>query len=91
MQECRAERADCATRELQSQIQSNRMEIDHTNFGYGLHEELAQRERAFKETHVKSIQGVEELKRAPELRIDEFSRQELREDRSTINEHTSPI
>ena len=33
-QECRAERADCAVRELQRQTQPNRMEIGHTNLGY---------------------------------------------------------
>ena len=30
-QECRADRADCAIRELQRQIHSSRLEIDHTN------------------------------------------------------------
>ena len=63
------------------------MEIDHTNLGYGtsrreqarLHGELAQRERALRETHIKGIHEVEELKRAQEMRIDELSRQELRE------------
>ena len=51
-QECTAERADCAIRELQRQIQSNRVEIDHTDLGYEtsrreqarLHEELGKRE-----------------------------------------------
>ena len=33
-QECRAETADCAFRERQRQIQSNRMEIDRTDLGY---------------------------------------------------------
>ena len=98
-QECRAERAECAIRELQRQIQSNRMEIDHTNLGYEtsrreqarLHEELAKRERALRETHIRSIHEVEELRRAQELRIDEFSRQELRQSQATFNELTSQI
>ena len=86
-QECRADFLDCSIRGLQRQIHSSRMEIDHTNLGYEtsrreqarLHEELAQRERALRETHVRSIHEMEELKRAQEMRIDEFSRQELRE------------
>ena len=52
-QECSAERADCAIRELQRLIQSNSMEIDLTNIGFEtsrreqakLHEELAKREK----------------------------------------------
>ena len=52
-QECRADFLDCSIRELQRQIHSSRMEIDHTYLGYEtsrreqarLHEELAQRER----------------------------------------------
>ena len=34
---------------------------------------------------------MEELKRAQEMRIDEFSRQELRESQATIQELTSKI
>ena len=44
-----------------------------------LHEELTQREKTLRETHIRSIHEVEELKRAQEMRIDEFSRNELRE------------
>ena len=56
-----------------------------------LHEELAQRERALRETHIRSIHEVEELKRAQEVRIDEFSRDELRESQATFQELTSQI
>ena len=38
-----------------------------------------------------SIHEVEELKRAQEMRIDEFSRQELRDSQATIHELTSQI
>ena len=72
---------------------------DHTNLTYEtsrgeqarLHEELAQRERALRETHIKSIHEVEELKRAQELRVDEFSVQELRESLATFQELTLQI
>ena len=56
-----------------------------------LHEELAQREKARRETGIRSIFEVEELKRAQEMRIDEFSRNELRESHATIQELTSQI
>ena len=69
-QECGADFLDCSIRELRRPIHSSRMEIDHTNLGCEtsrraqarLHEEVAQRERALQETHIKSIHGVEELK-----------------------------
>ena len=85
-QECKVHLLDTTIRELQRQVHSNRLEMDHVNYGYEesrreqarLHEEMAQREKALRETHVKSIHEVEELKRAQEMRIDEFSRNELR-------------
>ena len=57
-QECRADFLDCSIRELQRQIHSSRTEIDHTNLVHEtsrrekarLHEELAQREGALRET-----------------------------------------
>ena len=50
------------------------MDIDHTDLGYEtsrkeqarLHEELAQRERAIRETLIGSIHVVEELERSHE-------------------------
>ena len=86
-QECRADFLDCSNRELRRQIHCSRMEVDHSNLGYKtsrreqarLHEKLAQRERALRETHIKGVHEVEETKRAQEMRIDEFSRHELRE------------
>ena len=61
------------------------MEFDHANLGYEtsrreqarLHEELALQDRALRKTHIRSIQEVEELYRAQEMRIDEFSRQKI--------------
>ena len=70
------------------------METDHTNLGYEtsrrklarLHEELAKRERALRETQIRSIHEVEELKRGQEMQIDEFSRRELTESQATLQE-----
>ena len=71
-QECRADFLNCCIRELQRQIYSNRLEIACANHGCEesrreqsrLHEELAQREKALRETHIGSIHEVEELKRS---------------------------
>ena len=75
------------------------MEIDYTNLRYEtyrreqarLHEELAKRVRALRQTHFSSFHDVEELKRAQELRIDEFSRQEFIKSHATVHELTSQI
>ena len=78
---------------------SNRLEMDNVNFGYEesfreqvrLHEELAQREKALRDTRIRNIHEVEELKRAKEMRTDEFPRNELRESHATIQELTSQV
>ena len=59
--------------------------MNNVNYGYkesrreqaGLHEELAQREKALRDTRIRNIHEVEELKRAQEMRIDEFSRNKV--------------
>ena len=56
-----------------------------------LHQELAQREEALRDTRIRNVHEVEELKRAQDMRIDEFSRNELRESDATIQELTSQI
>ena len=50
---------------------------------------MAQREKALRETRIRNIHEVEELKRAQKMRIDEFSRNELRESHATFQELTS--
>ena len=84
-QECRAEFLDRSVRDLQRQLASNRLEIYCTNQGHEesrkeqarLHEELAQRESVLRETQIRSIHEVGELKKVQEMRIDEFSRNDL--------------
>ena len=81
------------------QAHSNRLEIDYVNYGYQesrreqarLHEELAQREKALRNTRIRNIHEVDELKRAQEMQIDEFSGYELRESHATMQELTSRI
>ena len=75
------------------------MEIEPTNCEYEasrreqalLHEELAQRQRALREAQVRCIHEVEELKRVQEMRIDKFSRHELRESHAVMQGLTSQI
>ena len=72
-------------REFQRQGHSDRLQMDYVNYGdeksrreqARFHEESAHREKALRETRIRSIPEVEELRRAQEMRIDEFSRNEL--------------
>ena len=86
-QECRTEFLDSSVRDLQRQLDSNRVEIYCTNRGNEesrkekarLHGELAQRQRVLRDTQIRSIHEMGKLRRAQELRVDEFSVQKLRE------------
>ena len=61
------------------------MEVGHTRTGYEqsrreqalLHKELADRERALRDSRVRSIQKLEELKREQEFGLEEFSIRKL--------------
>ena len=75
------------------------LEMDNVNYGYEesrreqarLHEELAQRAKSLRDTRIRNVHKVEELKRAQEIRIDEFSGYELRGCHATIQELTSQV
>ena len=101
-QECQVDLLNTSTREFQRQVPSNRLEMYDVNHGYEesrrvqarFHEELARWDKALRETHIRSIHEVEELKGAQEMRIDEISRNELRErvtllHRSSDHKHKS--
>ena len=69
-----AEKAEADIRELQRQVRSNRVEIGHTykesrRERAQLDEELSLQERALRETGIRGIQEVEELKRVQERQI----------------------
>ena len=51
-----------------------------------LQEGLSERNRDLRETRIKSLHEMEELKRSQESRVDEFSRRRLIENQDTINE-----
>ena len=79
--EYRADLAENNIFELKRQIDSQAVKIGPTRTGYEqsrreqalFHEELADRERALRDTRIRSIQKLEELKRAQEFRLEEFS------------------
>ena len=98
-QDYKVDSLDTCTRELQRQAHSQRLELDGANCGYDeypreqarLHEKLARREKTFRDTRIRSIHEMGELKRAQELRVDEFPAQSLRESHATILELTLQI
>ena len=79
--EYRTDLAENNIRALNRQIESQGLEIGRTLEGHAqsrreqdlLHEELADRERALRDTRIRGIREMEELKRAHELRVDEYS------------------
>ena len=83
--EYRADLAENSVCELKRQIDSQAVDIGHTRTGYEhsrreqalLHEQLADRERALRDTRIRSIQKLEELKRDQEFRLEEFSRRRM--------------
>ena len=68
---------------------SDMKNLEESNFR--LQEELVMRENALRDTRIKSIHEMEELRRAQELRVDEFSVRKLRESHDTIQKLTSQI
>ena len=85
--------------ELNGIIESQRREIDHALAGDEqlrrdqllLHEQLSEQNRDLRDTHMKSLNEMEELKRFQGSTFDEFSRRRLIEDRDTILELTVTI
>ena len=78
--ECRAGLADSSILKLNIPVESQRKEIGHTITGYEqglLHEKLAERERALRETRIRGIHKMEELKRVQKLRDVRFSRRRM--------------
>ena len=88
-QECKVDSLNTGIREFQRQAQygyeESRRELAR------LYEELAQREKTLRETRIRIIHEVEDLKRVQEMRIDDFSRNALRESHASIQELTSQI
>ena len=91
-QECKVESLNTCIGELQQQTHAHRLELEDAHHGYAesrreqvrLLRELVMEEKALRDTSTASIQEMEELKRAQEMRVDEFSVQSLRESHDTI-------
>ena len=75
--------------ELQQQTCAQRLELEDAHLGYveshleksmfRLQEELVMKEKALRDTQIRSVPEMGELKRAQELRVDKISVQKLRE------------
>ena len=75
--------------ELRQQATAQRLELEDAHHGYiefesrreqfRLQEELSTKEKALRGTQIRNIHEMGEMKRAQELRIDEFCVQKLRE------------
>ena len=93
------ESLDTCLSELQRQTHSQRLDLEDAHFGYEqsrrkqvrLQEELVMREKALRDTQIRSVHEVGELKKAPELRVDDFSEQKAGESHDTIQRLTSQI
>ena len=80
-QECKVDSLNTCICELQRQPHSQRLEFDDAHCGYEesrreqvrYWEALALREEAPRDTRVRGIHEMEELTRAQEFRVDEFS------------------
>ena len=59
--------------------------------GVRLQEELVMKEKGLRDTQIRHMHEVGDMKRAQELRVDEFSVQKLRESHDTIQRLTSQI
>ena len=64
---------------------------DSDEINYYFKKQISEQNRAYRETRIKSLHEMEELKRVQEFRVDEFSRRRLIENQDNINEPTARI
>ena len=85
--------------ELQQHAYAQRLELQDAQHGYieprreqvRLQEELSLKETVLRDTQIRSMHEMREMKRAQEQRIDEVSMRELSEDHETIQKLTSQL
>ena len=79
--EHRVESLNNCTNELQQQAYAQRLDLENARHGYvvRLQEELVMKEKALRETQIRNMHEMGELKRAQESRFDNFSVKKLRE------------
>ena len=98
-QEYKVDSLNTCIGELQQKTHAQRLELEDAHFGYAesrrkqvrLQQELVMKEKALRDTQIRSIHEMRELKRAQELRVDEFSLQKLRESHDAIQKLASQI
>ena len=98
-QEYKVEFLDTCISEFQQQTYAQRLELEGAHHGHvesrreqvRQQEQFVMKEKAFRDTQIRSIHEMGELKRAQELRVDEFSVQKLSESHDTIQRLTSQI
>ena len=98
-QEHKVESLNNCNNELQQQAYAQRLELEEAHHGYiesrqehvRLQEELVMKEEALRETQIRSVHEMEQVKRAQELRVDEFSVQTLRESHETVQRLASQV
>ena len=86
-QEHKVESLNNCISELQQQAFAQRLELQDAHHGYvdfrreqvRLHEELTMKEKSLRDTQIRSMHEMGEMKRAQEFRVDEVSFQKLRE------------
>ena len=96
-QEYKVEFLNTCISEFQQQTHAQRFELEDAHHGYvqyrreqvRLQGELVMKVKALRDTEIRSIHDMGELKRAQELRVDECSVPKLRESHDTIQRLTS--
>ena len=89
---------DCVE-ELQQKTHAQRLESQDAHHGYAesrreqsrLQEELVMKEKALRDSQIRNIHEMEEMKRAQELRVDEVAVQRSRENHEEIQRLTSQM
>ena len=98
-QELHVESLNKCIGELQRQTEEQRLALQDAQYGFvekrreqvRLQEELSMKEKVLRETQIRKIHEMGEMKRAQERRIDEVSLQNLRENHETIQQLTSQL
>ena len=97
-QEHQVESLNSCISELQQQAYAQRLELEDAHHGYNESrreqsrlEEFSMKEKALREAQIQNILEMGEMKRAHELRVDEFFVQKSRESHETIQRLTSQL
>ena len=98
-QELRVESLKKCTGELQRQTEEQILELQDAQDGFvesgreqsRLWEELSMKEKVLRDTQIRNMHEMGEINRAQELRVDEISVQQLRENHETIQQLTSHL